>query len=267
VARKSLIVLNPKGEIMLSKSMAYAGAALLLVITVAGCEGTQPPNGNAVVHEPLSNGGTVDQELFRRLSVSVVPIGGIIPFYGDPQGLPDNWILCDGRDFGLNADPRLRALGTAAPNLVGRTIVGAASDSMLAKFAGADSYHLEQKVDCGKPQFEVVTDPVDLSHTHPFKATSTSAFGEYDESPDDHDRNTGDGWGGRSTKTGNGNIDGRVSGMTHNHDVSGTTSPALDKVITIKGKTVPVPITGATSPVDVPIVPSHLKFYWIMRIR
>jgi hypothetical protein len=50
--------------------------------------------------------GEYDKKLSDKLnalegvySLSKVPVGTILPFYGDPSKLPDNWKLCDGQDI------------------------------------------------------------------------------------------------------------------------------------------------------------------------
>lgn len=74
------------------------GTALLLAVVALGQ--TAPRVGN------------VDQRAAGMFENALVPIGAVIPFFGDPstlQELGGSWQLCDGAPLSANADPRLRA--------------------------------------------------------------------------------------------------------------------------------------------------------------
>lgn len=54
-----------------------------------------------------------------------MPVGGILPFFGDINRLPSNWAVCDGKIHD----------GIETPNLSGRFIVGATSNRNSGHFS------------------------------------------------------------------------------------------------------------------------------------
>ncbi|MCC6362152.1 MAG: hypothetical protein IT165_01430 [Bryobacterales bacterium] len=66
-----------------------------------------------------------------------VPIGGIVPYSGDPVSLPENWKLCNND---LVNDPRSPFNGKRVPDLRAMFIRGVDASTALGASGGRDSY-------------------------------------------------------------------------------------------------------------------------------
>jgi hypothetical protein len=73
---------------------------------------------------------------FWANSIEIVPIGGVICYFGDPNALPENWRVCDGSV--LN-DPTSPLDGQTLPDLRGRVARGPAGSEPVGQKGGADS--------------------------------------------------------------------------------------------------------------------------------
>ena len=73
---------------------------------------------------------------FALTSAGAVPVGGIIAYSGDPNALPDNWMICNGDDID-DADSPLN--GASAPDLRGLFVRGTEDPNHVTEIAGSDS--------------------------------------------------------------------------------------------------------------------------------
>lgn len=79
--------------------------------------------------------GGVPAEVILAALSAVVPVGSVLPFYGDPSSLPSQWMLCDGRVVG---DPDSPLFGSAVPDLRQVFLRGAGAESPLGSQGGRD---------------------------------------------------------------------------------------------------------------------------------
>lgn len=66
-----------------------------------------------------------------------VPVGGVIPYFGDLGDLSDNWVLCAGQAI---LDPDSPLNGTNAPLLVGRFPYGVNAGDTTGRLSGSTSH-------------------------------------------------------------------------------------------------------------------------------
>ncbi|MCR5751475.1 MAG: hypothetical protein K6G91_05915 [Kiritimatiellae bacterium] len=96
------------------------------IVSVSGRFSVQ---GEAVVEGDVSVAGNVDVQNTGCVSgYGTLPVGSIILWYGDRDSLPSGWAVCDGRG------------GT--PDLIGRFVMGAGSNSDIGRSGGRTSYTL-----------------------------------------------------------------------------------------------------------------------------
>ena len=72
----------------------------------------------------------------RGADVIALPIGAVLPFWGDPATLDTSWVLCDGR---LISDATSPLNGKRAPNLIETFMRGANGQAQLGATGGRDS--------------------------------------------------------------------------------------------------------------------------------
>ncbi len=72
----------------------------------------------------------------RGADVIALPIGAVLPFWGDPATLDTSWVLCDGR---LISDAASPLNGRRAPNLIEMFMRGANGQAQLGTTGGRDS--------------------------------------------------------------------------------------------------------------------------------
>lgn len=125
-----------------------SGAAIEAVTTGTGPSATFR-NDNAASLSPAlevstaSNGPAAvvrgDLRIEGELKVrgaNVVPIGAILPFWGDPATLDESWVLCDGREINVEGSP---LKGQRSPNLVEMFLRGANGQAQLGATGGRDN--------------------------------------------------------------------------------------------------------------------------------
>jgi hypothetical protein len=72
----------------------------------------------------------------RGADIISLPIGAVLPFWGDPATLDASWVLCDGR---LISDAASPLNGKRAPNLIEMFMRGANGQAQLGATGGRDS--------------------------------------------------------------------------------------------------------------------------------
>ena len=73
---------------------------------------------------------------FALASAGAVPVGGIIAYSGDPNALPDNWMICNGDDIDDTDSP---LNGTSVPDLRGLFVRGTENPELVTDISGSDS--------------------------------------------------------------------------------------------------------------------------------
>lgn len=121
----------------------------------------------------------------KTQSKGLLPIGSIIPYYGLPADLPPNWVICDNRQLDARyCEPGLyRRMSGCAPDLTGRTVMGARSPAQLGRQDSQESETIRHEVDCEDLELSVDYGAINLAHSHVFSSETGFIFGEYDPSP------------------------------------------------------------------------------------
>lgn len=83
-----------------------------------------------------SGGRANAYESLQSFSSVNVPVGTIVPFYGDKALIPDNWVICDGNTI---LDPLSPYHNTASPNLAGRFLMGESNQYPAKALGGIDN--------------------------------------------------------------------------------------------------------------------------------
>ena len=73
---------------------------------------------------------------------AAIPVGGIVPFYGDAAALPLNWRICDGQPLDDARYRRSPLFGMNLPNLVGRYVKGAMTSDEVGGEGGREQFRL-----------------------------------------------------------------------------------------------------------------------------
>lgn len=150
-------------------------------------------NGETVVNDTVtSNGLVVNGTTHLNGDITVggvenahVPSGVVVMWYGDPDNVPEGWVLCDGRAYTNSAGNVV-----SAPDLQGRFIVGYDSDNSDYSETGATggSDTIELTIDNLPEHDHTGTTDNDGSHTHGYADVYHSekidyGFGNYTSIP------------------------------------------------------------------------------------
>jgi len=159
-----------------------------------------------------------------------VPIGGIIPYWGNSASIPFGWKLCDGTVIDVAGSP---LNPQTAPNLVGKFVRGATGDVRGSPVTGGSDtvnlQHAHATVD------HTLTENEMPRHDHSQYVTNESGYGGPDGAP------AGSGWERGFHGTAHTLLTG--GGQPHNH-----------------GNTVNSLSTSQS------IVPSYIGLLYIMRV-
>ena len=105
------------------------------------------------------------EELVQR-TFADLPIGAIVPYFGTDEGLPSNWLVCDGRnvpdDSPITMDANQRLGGDQLPDLRNKFVRGAYAELNNQSIASGGS------------------DTIDLSHSHVWVERRGDAWWSYD---------------------------------------------------------------------------------------
>lgn len=196
---------------------------------------------------------------------NLIPIGGIISYYGDLATLQENWRICDGTT--LN-DPESPLNGQTLPNLLGQFIRGAESNVQVGQKGGADSINIQHGhtitiQDGGTHSHN------GGSHTHPLSVGAPSFYGSqeqiYCQSFEDF-KSFSDGVFAYACRTGD-NASGFVvlKGYLHNH--SGSISSSGDHTHPSAGNHSHGATIGTGGSDSVDNRPAFTSLYYIIRIK
>lgn len=116
-------------------------------VVAAGAIGTAVLLAVVALAQTAPKVGNVDQRTAGMFERALIPIGAVIPFFGDPlslQELGGSWQLCDGSPLVESADPRLKAaLGGQTPNLSGRFLRGITPNESVGAKGGQEFESVE----------------------------------------------------------------------------------------------------------------------------
>ena len=134
------VLLGPKDVYNAPISAAFKSSERFLDVESEGTPSTRP----TPLTRPRQQIYSTPFALFALASLGEVPIGGIIPYAGLSEDLPDNWRICDG---GLVDDPSSPYHDKEVPNLVGRFVRGTADPEQVRVSGGSDSHNHEINLD------------------------------------------------------------------------------------------------------------------------
>lgn len=197
----------------------------------------------------------------NRVLNAVVPIGGIVPYYGNPKDLRDTgcWQLCNGDRLADGADPRLHARMDDVPDLQGCFIRGATSgydDDFVFAYGGSNVSKVETRdtLEAGQHRHRVD------SHHHDLPARTGPVADNVRLRDLDH---PGDWKNENDEVVDHAEAHGGIAGNEgqHLHELGGSTANENPLTDSQSGHSHAVPET------EISIVPRHAELHYIMRIR
>ena len=125
------ILLGPQDDSPSARAITYVfnESARFLEITLVGV-------GAGGEDEVISPRQAILSAPFAMHAVGSVPVGGVVPYFGDLADLPENWAQCAG---GAISDPDSPLWGRAIPDLRDRFIRGGTASNLL--FTGGSDNH------------------------------------------------------------------------------------------------------------------------------